>query len=397
MDRSLARIELLGLDHTRAVVVTRELSARVGFPLDPRALERDRLALLDLGIFARVLVRAHRDSTTGCPILRIEVAERPTSYALPIAEYDPETELSYGGIYESSNFRGRRESLRAGAVFGGRRSYFFGYGAPWVAGHRLGIGVSLYDSDTPKPTERIREARTGMALELRPGKTRNAGFLLAPLWEEVRTRPRDRNDPDPPPRESDEHRSLLLGAFRDSRSFRLRATQGTMVSVTAARHGGVLRGDVDLWRSTLDLLQVLGTGRESGLTLASRLVYTRGDVPRYLRLNLGGAYTLRGYDHGRYGGESRWIGWVEERFPILAKRTFRWPRSTREIDLTIDGVAFTDAGVIWDGREFEQGHADVRFGGGAGLRAYLPLVGVLRLEAAYGDGFRVHASSGIRL
>ena len=69
IDRPLLAVEIEGLRRTRPLVVLRELSARVGAPLDWNRLERDRMRLLDLGLFASVAFVPRRDRDRDGPIL----------------------------------------------------------------------------------------------------------------------------------------------------------------------------------------------------------------------------------------------------------------------------------------------------------------------------------------
>ena len=84
--------------------------------------------------------------------------------------------------------------------------------------------------------------------------------------------------------------------------------------------------------------------------------------------------------------------------PLLPRRTLRFERIGRTIDLTVDGAAFVDVGTVWDDDELQRGEAAVQVGGGLGLRILLPFVQVLRLELSTdGEEVRVDGAGGIRL
>ncbi len=151
-------------------------------------------------------------------------------------------------------------------------------------------------------------------------------------------------------------------------------------------------------RYALDALLVFPTGGESAFTAGTRAAWSRGAVPRYLRMTLGGVNTLRGHAQGEYGGESRWLGWLEQRFPLLPKRTREVWKGRYTVDFTVDWAVFADAGSIWDGDALQDGQAVARFGGGAGLRIVAPLVRLIRLDVATdGRRVRVYATGGVRL
>jgi outer membrane protein assembly factor BamA len=186
-------------------------------------------------------------------------------------------------------------------------------------------------------------------------------------------------------------------AWTDTREFRARPHEGSRLGASVAAHGGVLGGDVDFERYGFDCLRVFPTGREAALTAASRLSWSRGSVPRYLRLGLGGAATLRGYDEGEFGGESRWYGWCEERFPLLRQRTIPiWRKYS--FRFVVDGACFLDGGAIWDRNALEKGRARARWGAGAGLRLLAPIFRLLSLDVATnGRKLRAYALAGLRL
>jgi hypothetical protein len=88
IDRPLAAVEIRGLQRTRPLVVLREVSVHVGEPLDWSRLERDRLRLLDLGLFAGVDLVPRRDRALDRPALEIRVRERPGFVALPTLSWE---------------------------------------------------------------------------------------------------------------------------------------------------------------------------------------------------------------------------------------------------------------------------------------------------------------------
>ncbi|MBK8230524.1 MAG: BamA/TamA family outer membrane protein [Candidatus Eisenbacteria bacterium] len=391
------RIEIAGLARTRPEVIRRELWHRAGRPVDLARLGDDRDYLLDLGLFAQVLHRVRRDPATDRPVLVLTVAERPTFLALPTVDWDPENRFSYGVLASEDNLHGRGEALRLQGRIGGIRELSLGYGRRWTFDRRLGFSSSAYWIREKKTTEEIRETRRGLSCVLSPRRGRGSGIALNPGWERAESEPLQEAD-SARGRESDDHRWLGATVFDDTRHYRIRATHGRYVGLGLTRHGGPLGGDTDFWRGSVDLLGVVPTGGESGLTIATRLLWSEGTVPRYLRLNLGGTSTLRGYAHGEFGGDSRWIGWVEQVVPLLPRRTLRFERIGRTIDLTVDGAAFVDVGTVWDDDELQRGEAAVQVGGGLGLRILLPFVQVLRLELSTdGEEVRVDGAGGIRL
>lgn len=396
VDRPVGSIEVVGLRRTRPEVVLRELRVQVGAPLDWATARSDELRLLDTGLFADVRVEVRRDARMDRPALSIRVEERPAFALLPILEYDPEDGWSYGAYLADRNVRGRAERLSASAVWGDRRGAALGYARPWIFGRRLGLAASVFLSDQEKPTERIRERSSGVAWSVSPALDYTSRVSLFGGVEDTRTRPSAQDELHPPPREREDHRWLGLQHSRDTRDYRVRAREGTLLRANATLHGGVLGGDADFVRYGLDALVVLPTPLRGAATLASRASFSDGPVPTYLRQTLGGVNTLRGHPQGQYGGESRWFAWVEERVPLLDRRTVH--ALGRTLDYALDLAAFIDAGAIWDGDALRNGEVRALWGGGVGLRAVVPWVDLVRFDVATdGERVEVYAVGGLRL
>jgi hypothetical protein len=80
---------------------------------------------------------------------------------------------------------------------------------------------------------------------------------------------------------------------------------------------------------------------------------------------------------------------VELRFHLLGKRRLNLPiplapRRLRNFDLRIDGVLFADGGSAW-GNGVPLRDARLRKGFGVGLRIFLPVLEVARIELAFDE------------
>jgi outer membrane protein assembly factor BamA len=393
--RPLARVEVAGIRETRPFVVLRELQTRPGEPIRWDRVERDRLRLLDLALFAEVAPSVRRDPESGRPVLVFAIRERPHVLAYPILQYDPDEGWSYGAYLSHQNFRGRAERAAVLGTLGDRRSFSVGYSVPWILGRRIGVGGNAFYRDVKKPTEEIRDQRRGFGLSVAPALSYELRTSFSGGAEEVRTSPLH---PDGPARETRDHRWAGIVAQLDTRDTRFRSLEGGLWRAGVTGHGGVLGGTEDLMRVNADVLRVVPTGAGTALTAASRILWSEGPVPSYLRVNLGGIDTLRGHPQGAYGGESRWIGWIEERIPVLPTRRISLWKDRYVFDYTVDATAFVDAGSVWDGDDLIDGRARARFGCGVGLRIVLPLLQALRFDVATdGRAVRAYGAGGLRL
>ncbi|MCA9729606.1 MAG: BamA/TamA family outer membrane protein [Candidatus Eisenbacteria bacterium] len=393
--RPITAIVVAGLSGTNPVVVRRELDSAEGAPLSWSDVDRDRARLLDLGLFAEVSVRVRRDPTGAGPVLIFVCRERPHVLAYPILEYDPEEGWGYGAYLSHQNFRGRAERLSIFGTWGQRKAASVGYGVPWIFGQRIGVGANAFYREVDKPTERIHDRRRGFGLAFAPAVSYELRTSFFGGAEEVRTSPLEPGDP---PGERRDHRWGGAVVQLDTRDSRYRPLHGGLWRLGLTEHGGPIGGTEDLFRVNVDVLRVWATGASSALTAATRFLWSDGPVPSYLRINLGGIDTLRGHAQGAYGGENRWIGWVEQRIPLLATRRFSLLGGRYLFDYTIDATVFADAGSVWDGGELERGEARARFGGGVGLRIVLPLLQALRFDLATdGRSVRAYGAGGLRL
>ena len=234
--------------------------------------------------------------------------ERPTFLAYPTLELTAEDGLAYGAYAESQNFEGLNESAGADFVAGGRSAISLWFATPWIGRRRIGLGVEALHTRVRNRVVDLIERHDGGDISVSPARGPWTSFPLGLGAERVRTQPNGPGGSESVPLESD-HRWVQQGLWHDSRDFRARPRQGNVFGLFAAAHGGFLGGNTSFQRYEMDWLQVVPCGRNGAFTAGSRLVWTRGGVPDYLRLGLGGASTLRGSDEGVWSGESRWNGW----------------------------------------------------------------------------------------
>jgi len=99
------------------------------------------------------------------------------------------------------------------------------------------------------------------------------------------------------------------------------------------------------------------------------------EVPFFLRNQLGGDDTLRGYNTGRFYGKDLVLVTLEYRFPIWR---YPLPPQTHQLDFRI----FADAGRVFDDIFDEFTLKDMNLCGGAGLRFSTAEEFIFRLEIA---------------
>jgi outer membrane protein assembly factor BamA len=400
IDRPLLAVEIQGLRRTHPLIVLRELSARVGAPLGWDRLERDRLRLLDLGLFASVAFLPRRDRDLDRPILEVHVRERPDFLALPTLSWEEGHGFTYGSSVETLNLGGMARAAWVAAGTGARRYVQAGCSTRWAFGRRLGLSAQGSQRRSRNLSQGTIERHTEISTGIAPTRGSHLSFPCGAGWEHVHVQSDEHPVPDftggATPRR-DDRRWVEIGARIDTRDYRARPRHGEVFAVRGAANGGLLGGSMAMERYALDAMLVRPTGAAI-FTIASRTVLSRGGVPSFLRLDLGGASDLRGYPPDVYQGNDRWSGWVEERFPLLPRLEITIPAPfSNTFDLTVDGAVFVDAAAIGSRGDWARGRVRGRCGAGAGLRLVLPFAGLLSLDLATdGRGVEAHALAGPR-
>lgn len=104
-------IRIAGNRVTQSELIEREMTSKVGMPVESSRLEADRRRLMSLGLFNHVDIAVVADQ--GRVVLRVTVTERFYIYPLPILAYDPlDPKRRVVGLrLHHDNFRGYGERL----------------------------------------------------------------------------------------------------------------------------------------------------------------------------------------------------------------------------------------------------------------------------------------------
>jgi outer membrane protein assembly factor BamA len=385
-DKIVNQVLILGNNHTHEIVFLREMRLQEGGAFRAHDLWRDRERILDLGIFAHVEVEAV-PSADGVLVV-VSVFERPRWFITPTIDYDfSDQELTVGYRFRIRNLGGMNRQINSRGRYGARDSFSLTWATPWIGPTKQTLNVGF---DLQLPTKEPGELRSNRAAvattrflgdykQTRRGLT---GFAAIEVLE------RDATDPDGPV----DQISPVLGAgyFRDTRSLRVDPDRGTFLSVTAnVASGWKSADDVNYLRSSGDARFFLSIGR--GVRIAGRAtaVLSKGVVPDYRRVGVGGGNSIRGQPTNVAEGNNLGRASLELRFPLMSERRFAIPiplvpRSISNFDLRVDGELFVDSGAAWDDRE-DLKHTRVYGGAGVGLRVFLPVFEVARIELAFNE------------
>jgi len=386
--KPVRQVVVLGNNRTREVVFRREMRLQEDVTFRSEDLWRDWERITDLGIFAEVEVDAV-PSGDGVLVV-VSVHERPWWFAAPTVDYDlKEKEITVGFRTRLRNLGGMNQTFRSTVRVGARDLFSASWETPWVGTKRRTFVTGL-DVELPQPDiDELRTARVHAASTRFLGdykKTRQGLTLFGRL--EILNR-----DGTHPAGGVEQLSPVVgLGWFRDKRNLRVDPSRGTFASMTGELVSGWTDDDLSYGRTYLDGRGFLSVG--GGVVLASRAVsiLTRGEVPDYRRLGVGGDDSIRGQPTGVMIGDNAARGSAEVRFPLLPRRRFALPipfvpKRISNVDLRVDGEAFVDVGTAWnDSGSFRD--SKLRRGVGFGLRIFLPIFEVARVEVAFDESGR---------
>ncbi len=380
---ALGRVEFAGERSSRAERLDRIAGLEPGGPFTLAAVEEARAQLFRSGVFARVTAHVEREGDDEATV-RFALAERPRF------------RLGYGIRWESgrgesavldavdANFLGRGMTLGLRALYepddeSGRLFLRTG------AFTRGGIALELYGQGRRRLVEEnLLEDSVESALQLaRPFGRRTTGRL----YLRHRTTRLYEEEPDPFFPLDIEIANPLAGVqlLYDALDDPLDPTRGHFASFDLSGSGPWIGGDFDYAR-TFGQLQlyrrgVLG-GRPFVWAQSLRLGWARAfggqELLRFERFFAGGEHSVRGYASESLGPQEA-LGQLVRPLGgealLVVNQELRLPLPW---DLT--GVAFLDAGQVWDDPgDLGSGLATAA---GLGLRARTP-IGLLRLDAAF--------------
>ena len=132
-------IEIIGNKKTKVDVILREIMHPIPSKFDSLTAAEDRNRIYNLKLFSTVRV-FERDNK-----YIIKVNESPQYYPIPLIDHEESKGWSYGLGLVTNNFRGRNESIIAGAMVGQNPTYFLYYKNPWIGEKRIELTIDLLD------------------------------------------------------------------------------------------------------------------------------------------------------------------------------------------------------------------------------------------------------------
>jgi len=386
----VSKIVVTGNELTKEYVILREMSLKVGEPLDTIAIERDKKQIYSLQLFNKVDIDYTEQENRATVF--VSVSERWYVFPIPIIgfKYRDINKMYYGLSLLHQNFRGRNEKLAASAVFGYDGWFDLAYQNPKLTSdddlflrfeggyHHVrnqNTSAGEYDQKVSSASLSFGE-RQGLYLTI-------LGFAGFNLWQI--------GDPQPgrtvSPLGID--RFLTIGGMiqYDRRDIREYPTSGSFASISLVKYG-LGESDVNLFRYGVDFRGYQPIG--SGFSICERAFgsfLSGGLAPSYLHAYYGYFDRIRGYYSMIMEGEDILGGSLELRYPLFAPRytTVAARYLPPEFSVWRYGMyaaLFADGGTIW--YRTDQVMSTPWYAGyGGGVHFLLPYSIVLRTEYAF--------------
>ncbi|MCG8608558.1 hypothetical protein MJD09_26675 [bacterium] len=385
-------IILDGNEKTREEIIFREMTLKVGSQFDEIEAEKDRLRILNLGIFNRVEIDAVPTSTGV--ILLVSVTEMWYIFPYPIIFRNERDwgRISVGAGLLHNNFRGRRELIDFSFWLGFNPSVRLKYTNPWIFGKlKFYTSISVFARKVRNLSftaidSSVNENQIGF--DSRIGKRfghftwldLTFGYRRLTLSPDLLGQTLSASGTDKLPQ-------IGFSFTYDRRDLWEYPHRGHYLNVWARKIG--FSGAVDYLRYGTDLRKYFAVGA-STLAFRGSLNLSEGTIPIYDQVHFGFSTRIRGYFSDRFAGENRALGSAAFRFPIRKISYHNWGpfqgmgQYGNNFRFGVSGAFFVDTGALWQQNK-KLTKSDFLSGWGAGLHFFLPYQNILRLEYAFNE------------
>lgn len=395
----IVAIRIVGNKTTQARIILQEMVVQPGSVADPRAIERSRQAVMDLGLFKSV--RTELLPAPGGKLLQVSVEEK--YYLLPIPRLDRNSDgdVTYGVDLRADNLGGLNQSLKlsrtatrysAQADTGQDLSLDYSYPRMFGSPYRLDFNIShaiwpdTAIADNPGLFQhKSFSSRIGVSRLLNAtGPSRGWSLGGGLVWR----REDYRSDSGAPVPWGYAGKAFGIAASADYYDVRdlLYTRSGSQYGYSLEVGGAFTGSDYAYARHVMYYRRYTPFGAEpySNINLNLSAGFSTGRLFGFDTFSLGGSSTLRGYSSETVTGASYALANIEYLRPIFGQRFLRL-------------ALFTDIGNAYpENRAFDltRLHAAAGIGLRWKLKAFVKAD--LRLDVAYGnsvDGIKVYGAT----
>jgi outer membrane protein insertion porin family len=393
----IGKIYIDGLVATRENVIRREVLLKEGDVFAASKVRRTMEIIHNLGFIDNVEPEILPTQKQDVMDLDFNVTEGKPGMLSAGAGYSS-VDLLVGTLQLTHlNLFGKAQKLNLQWEFGARvNNYQLSWTEPWFLDKRMGLNVSLFDTQRLMDYGDITGAYTqdtkGGSITLSPRLSDKMSLSFGYTYEEINiTLSTDTAVALPTtllPVNNDINSIISTQVTWDSRDNIYDPSHGSIHSFGVSLAGGPLGGNVNYYKPVIKNTFFFPTFWKFVLTFNTTfgLIQSFGestDVPYYDRFYVGGADTVRGYVYRTQigpvdGGTAMAVGNVEFKFPLVEEKKHS----------VLVGAFFFDIGGTWDSLNdvnFTVGpdDNDLKCGAGFGIRFTSPVF-PLRLDWGYG-------------
>jgi outer membrane protein insertion porin family len=309
----LNRLEFKGNTYTKDKAIRRELLIREGDPFSIDLLKNSILRIKQLGLVEvekEPDIRPAADDPTKIDVT-LNVKELQRNNIQFSAGYSGYEGAFVSLSYSTVNFLGMGENLEVMAQYGKRiKNYLFSFTEPYVFDLPLNLGFSVYNRYSYYP---------GLFTQQSRGINYNAGFRIKGFWRANLTYGFEYVDVGEAAVEDEDDSnytpyyyggtygygnyyvgSLSTSIYRNTVDSPLTPSRGTMYLIGCKVSGGILGGEISLFKPQFEWTFYHPIFRSSviGLHLSYEFIKPIGssEVPFWERFYLGGERSIRGYE-----------------------------------------------------------------------------------------------------
>jgi len=378
----IENIKIEGNLVTKDKVIRRELTIKPGEIFNTQKIIRSRQKIYNLGFFEEVDISTEPGTEKGKMILVVKVKEKKTGMMSFGAGYNSIDGLMGYIEYSKNNFLGLGQYLSLKYEFGAQKQNIeTSFVEPWFLNTPTSVGIDLFHTVRDRPEYYYKEKRIGGNLNLGRPVTDYDKLFFRYKYEsvEIFDIAESASQEVKSQKGINVTSSIALSYVRDTRDNIFDASSGIYLNLSTEISGGILGGNNNFYRPTIDFSTYSKLLGLKWLVLAFHMragtvdSYACGEVPVYEKFYGGGADTVRGYPErslpeNATGGKTILFGNAEIRFPIPGTENL------------LKGILFFDIGNVWKEREVD--FSSLKKGAGMGIRINTP-VGIIRFDFGY--------------
>jgi len=378
----IGELRFEGLSRTKEYIVTRELLSKVGEPCLRENLAKEKQNLEQLDIFASIDINA----VPGRDGVIVHYVFHELVILLPSVgiKFSDETGVSAGLGVKVPNLMGKDIFLSARFLVGGYTELELWLENPWVWGNHWGYKFEYFHREKVNLVADFYETSDEMYLTSGPniGEHGRVGGILSFL--SIRS---DTEGVTLSPNNHDKASRLGLYIGYDSLDAFIGTTNGWWNEVVLTRAIDIFENSSKYTQVDLDFRRYQYLADRHTMTGFSLTTIRSGnvgvEVASWEQFGIGGTNTVRGWTFAARKGQNQMINTLEYRYTLLFPRRWDLPWGIKYRG-GLQVAAFGDWGIGWDDAP-EFAANNFIDGYGVGLRLLVPIVGMARIDVAWGE------------